>query len=76
MFSMYVEIKYSLSVRLTNSNILLNSGCIIFQYCCEDLSQNLIKNCAVKFLWVYDNLKCGNTRDPDGMKIVCQALFH
>lgn len=45
----------------------------MFEYRSEDLSQSLFKNCAIEFLCVYDNLKYDNTRDPEGMEILCQA---
>lgn len=67
--------KYYIIVRHTNSKILRNSGCVIFEYHSEDLSQRLFKNCAIELLCVYDNLKCDNSRDPDGMEILCQVLL-
>lgn len=72
---MYLIMKYYIIVRHTNSKILLNSGCVIFEYHSDDLSQRLFKNCAIELLCVYDNLKCDNSRDPNGMEILCQVLF-
>lgn len=70
---MYLKIRYPVILRHTNYKILLNSGCIIFKYFSEDLSQSLSKNCAIQFIYVYDKLKCDNTRGPEDTEILCQT---